>query len=255
MSVQIIVLCFFVFVAGFIDSIAGGGGLISMPAYFFIGLPTHQALGTNKFSATCGTTLATIKFSLSKAIHWKVAIISGIASFITSLIATKLALMLDGKILHLIIVIILPFVAFFVLFKKDFGENQTSGSPEADFRFYSLAFFIGLIIGFYDGLIGPGTGTFAIIAYSTLMKYDLVTSSGNAKVLNLASNYASTIAYFVGGKILFGIGIPAAICGIAGNYLGSSFAIKKGNRFIKIFMLIAIVLLFAKMAWDLFASL
>ncbi|MEL3908933.1 MAG: TSUP family transporter [Treponemataceae bacterium] len=252
---KIVVLCFFVFVAGFIDSIAGGGGLISLPAYFFIELPTHQALGTNKFSATCGTTFATIKFSLGKAIHWKVAIISGIASFITSLIATKLALMIDEKILHFIILIILPFVAFFVLLKKDFGENKNIEKPNEDFKFYSLAFFIGLIIGFYDGLIGPATGTFAIIAYSTLMKYDLVTSSGNAKVLNLASNYASMTTFFSSGKIVFNIGIPAAICGIAGNYLGSAFAVKKGNRFIKIFMLIAIILLFAKMAWDLFASL
>ena len=111
-----------------------------------------------------------------------------------------------------------------------------------------------MFIGFYDGLIGPGTGIFAIIAYSALMKYNLVSASGNAKVLNLASNYASVIAFFISGKIVFTIGIPAAICGIAGNYLGSSLAIKKGNSFIKIIMLAVIVLLFIKMILDMFTA-
>lgn len=253
MDLSIIILCVFIFFAGFVDSIAGGGGLISLPAYFFIGMPTLNALATNKFSAACGTTFATIKFYKSKALHWQVATISAIASFIFSYLGSLIAMKINEELLRLIIILVLPLVAIFLLFKKDFGITKQSIDKKLTAKQYGLAFFIGAIIGFYDGLLGPGTGTFAILAYSGLMHYDLLTSSGNAKLLNLASNYASMIAFLINGKILFDIAIPAAIAGIAGNYLGSSIAIKKGNSFVKIIILIVIALLFSKMIWD-FAS-
>ena len=250
MSFQLIIVCALIFLAGFIDAIAGGGGLISLPAYFFAGLPTHNALATNKFSAACGTTVATLTFFQKKAMHLNIAFVSALTSFATSYLGSKLALHIDEQVLKIIIIILLPVVALFLFFKKDFGNITPAEQSLSDAKAYRLAAIIGLLIGFYDGLFGPGTGTFAIIAYSSLMKDDLVTASGNAKVLNLASNYASLIAYFFSGKIIFSLGIPAAVCGIAGNWLGSSLAIKKGNRLIKVTMLVVLVLLFAKIIFD-----
>ena len=116
MLIKILIVCVFVFFAGFVDSVAGGGGLISTPAYFFIGLHTHNALATNKFSAACGTSLAVIKFSQNKALHWKIALISALASFIFSFIASKIALMINEDVLKLVFIIILPLVGIFLFF-------------------------------------------------------------------------------------------------------------------------------------------
>lgn len=254
MVLKIVIVCVFVFLAGFIDSIAGGGGLISLPAYFFIGLPIHNVLATNKFSAAMGTTFSTIRFYQNKALDWKVGLVSAFASFFASYFAAKIVLLIDETILKVIFAVSLPALGVFLLLKKDFGKKNFETDRVYNFKTYFLAFLIGLLIGFYDGVIGPCTGTFAIIAYSSLMKYDLVTSSGNAKILNLASNYASVAAFLPANKIVFKIGIPAAICGIIGNLLGSSVAIKKGNSFVKIIILLVLVLLFGKLVYDLVSA-
>ena len=178
--------------AGFVDSAAGGGGLISLPAYLFAGLPPHYTYATNKFSAACGTTFATASF--------------------------------------------LP------------DENRDDGT--IDLKKTLLALGIGLGIGLYDGIFGPGTGTFAIIAFTSLMRFDLRTANGNAKVLNLASNYASLFTYLSSGLVVFTVGIPCAISGIVGNIIGSHFALTKGAKFIRPMMLVVLVLLLGKLVTD-----
>ena len=250
---KIVLVCFFVFLAGFVDSVAGGGGLISLPAYLFVGLPAHNALATNKFSSGVGTTISTIRFLKNKALDVKMAIISAIGSFISAFLASKIALLINERMLKTMMISVLPFVAIIILIKRDFGsENLVHTINKKKLIF--LAFFIGILLGFYDGLIGPGTGTFAIMAYCMLMKYDLKVASGNAKLLNLASNYASLCVFLFSGKILFHVAIPAALCGLTGNYLGSGFAIKKGSKFIRPMMIVVIVLLFSDIFIDVFGS-
>lgn len=249
----LIFLWFFVFLAGFIDSAAGGGGLISLPAYLFVGLPPHMAIGCNKFSAACGTTLSAARFFKNGAVDWKVAAVSAVCSFLASFLGTKIALMINQETLKTALVIVLPIVAVLLLLKRDFGnENRSDTLPSK--KAFLLAACAGSVIGFYDGLIGPGTGTIAIIVFSAWMKYDLTTSSGNAKVLNLASNYASLIAVILGGKVIYSIAVPAAVFGIVGNYIGAGFAIKKGTAFIKPLMVAVIVLLFGKLFYDVFGA-
>jgi len=250
----LVFLWFFVFLAGFVDSAAGGGGLISLPAYLFVGLPPHTAIGCNKFSAACGTTLSAARFFKNGAVDWQVAVVSAVCSFISSYIGIRIALMINQETLKTVLVIVLPIVAVLLLFKRNFGtENQSAEIPKK--KAFILAACTGLLIGFYDGLIGPGTGTIAIIVFSAWMKYDLKTASGNAKVMNLASNYASLIAVITGNKVIYSIAIPAAVFGIIGNYIGAGFAIKKGTVFIKPLMICVIVLLFGKLFYDVFGSL
>ena len=247
-------LWFFVFLAGFVDSAAGGGGLISLPAYLFVGLPPHTAIGCNKFSAACGTTLSAARFFKNGAVDWQVAAVSAVCSSISSYIGIRIALMINQETLKTVLVIVLPIVAVLLLFKRNFGtENQSAEIPKK--KAFILAACTGLLIGFYDGLIGPGTGTIAIIVFSAWMKYDLKTASGNAKVMNLASNYATLIAVITGNKVVYSIAIPAAVFGIIGNYIGAGFAIKKGTAFIKPLMICVIVLLFGKLFYDVFGSL
>lgn len=247
-------VCFCVFLAGFVDSAAGGGGLISLPAYLFAGLPSHYAIGCNKFSAACGTTFSALRFFKSRALEWKTASVSAFFSFISSFCGMKLALKINQDNLKTMLIVFLPVIAVFLLLKKDFG-NEDSKEKITEKKAFILAAAAGLLIGFYDGLIGPGTGTIAIIAYTILMKFDLKTASGNSKILNLASNYASLIAVIMSGKVIYSVAVPAAICGIIGNYAGAGLALKKGAAFIRPLMIAVIILLFVKLFYDLFGKL
>ena len=248
-----IFLCFCVFLAGFVDSAAGGGGLISIPAYFFVGLPAHTAIGCNKFSAACGTTFSAFRFFKHGALEWRIALVSAAFSFIFSYLGMKIALGIDQVFLKKAMILILPAIAVILLLKRNFGnENKSNEIPQK--KAFALAALIGACVGFYDGLIGPGTGTIAIIAYSAWMKYDLKTASGNAKLLNLASNYASLTAVLLNNKVIFSIALPAAAFGIIGNFLGAGFALKKGAAFIRPLMITVIILLFAKLFYDVFGE-
>lgn len=250
---QIVFICVMIFFAGFVDSVAGGGGIISIPAYLAVGMPAHLAMGCNKVSACAGTTFAVARFFRHGALNARTALLSAASSFAGAAIGTRIALLIADQKLKLILLIVLPFVAVFLLIKREYGEEDHSASLSKGPAIL-LALLIGFLIGGYDGLFGPGTGTFAIIAYCTLMKYDLKTASGNAKVLNLASNLASAITFISAGSVLYAAAIPAAFCGIAGNYIGSGLAIKKGSRFIRPMMTVVIVLLLGKMAYDLYHS-
>ena len=213
--------------AGFVDSAAGGGGLISLPAYLFAGLPPHYTYATNKFSAACGTTFATANFFKNGAINVKVGVLAAIGSFAGSALGAHIVLLLSDEMLRTMMFIILPVAAVIILWQRNLpDENRDDGT--LDLKKILLALAIGLGIGLYDGVMGPGTGTFAIIAFTTLMGFDLRTANGNGKVLNLASNYASLFTYLMNGLVVFHIGIPCAISNILGNLLGSHFALKKG---------------------------
>lgn len=248
---HLIFVCIMVGLAGFVDASAGGGGIIALPAYLFTGMPVHFAYGCNKFSASCGTSLAVFRFWSAGSVTLRTALIAAASSFIGSAIATRIVLMIDGQILKAMLLFIIPFAAIVISLKRGFGENDLSSTLSSRATL-TLPIIIGFLIGGYDGLLGPGTGTFAIFAFSMLMKYDLKTASGNAKILNLASNYASLITFALAGTVLYRIAIPAAICNIIGNYIGSGCAITKGARFIRPMMTSVLIILLGKMFFDIF---
>ena len=247
---NLLIICPLVFAAGFVDAVAGGGGLISLPAYMMTGMPIHMAAGSNKFSASCGTIIAAGKYIKSGKIKWKIAIYSAIGAVIGSAIGTKLALYISEKYLKGLMLIALPLVALFIMTQKNLGE-QLEKKDLSLTKLISLSGIIGLIIGCYDGLIGPGTGTFMILGFSGLLGLDLVTSSGCAKVSNLASNLTSLALYFIEGKVIFTLAIPAAICSIIGAYMGARFAIKGGAKKVRYIIFVVIGLLFVKLLYDL----
>lgn len=244
-------LCFMVGLAGFVDASAGGGGLISLPAYMITGLPVHTLYAANKFSSACGTTFATANFFRKGAINLKVALIAAVFSFLGSSIGAKLVLLLSDTTLKTMVLIMLPLAAVIIFSqRKQPQENRFSTVPKK--KAYVLSALIGFLIGGYDGLVGPGTGTFAIIAFTSLLQFDLRTASGNSKVLNLASNYASLAVYLHAGQVPFALAIPCALCNICGALLGSHFALLKGAKFIRPMMMCVLVLLLGKLATDLF---
>lgn len=244
-----LLVCPLVFLAGFIDSIAGGGGLISLPAYYAAGLPPQLAQGTNKMSAFFGTAVATGKYARSGYIPWKPALVALAGSLLGSLLGARLFMGLDAKTIRISLLVILPVIAVVVLANK----NSLIPRQRVPQR-YSLAACaaIGFVIGVYDGLVGPGTGTFLQLLFVSLIGMAALNASGTARLVNLGSNLASLLVFIRGGLVIYALAIPAALFGMAGNYLGSKLAIKKGTPVIRALLVGVLLLLLAKMAYDVF---
>lgn len=249
-----LIVCPLVFLAGLVDAVAGGGGLIALPAYLVAGLPPHFASATNKCSSVFGTTVSTLRFLKQGKFHRRAAAVSAVTALIGSALGTRLNLFLSEKALHYVLIALLPIIAVFLLFHRDFGlESKVEAlSPK---KLTVLSGAIGLALGAYDGFFGPGAGTFIILAFTALCGFDLVTASGNAKVVNLCSNIAAFVTFAFAGKILWVLGLPAACCSIAGHYVGSSLALKDGAKIIRPMFFVVIVLLLVRIVWDLVTGL
>lgn len=244
---MLLILCPFTFLAGFVDSVAGGGGLISLPAYYLAGLPPHLAAGTNKLSAGLGTVAASGRFIAGGKVSWRVALLSALGALPGSWLGTTVQLHIPADMVRVMILCVIPAVAFVVLDKRASLERSVTlqGWQEA-----TISLAIGLAIGFYDGLVGPGTGTFLIIMFTLLLGLNTVQASGTAKLVNLASNMAALVTYTMAGQVMYRLGIPAAACAIAGNLLGAGMTIRRGTGFIRKMLLVVLALLLAKMLWD-----
>lgn len=248
---MIAIICPLVFLAGLVDSIAGGGGLISLPSYMLIGLPVHFAYGTNKFTSSIGTFFSAGRFIKNRKINYRAALSSVCGALVGSFFGARAALALDDKYLQYCLIIMLPVIAVFVLTRRGFGEN-TKAVNMSNRKMVVLSILSGLLVGAYDGFFGPGTGTFLILIYTTILGFNLTVASGNAKIVNLSSNLAALATFFAGGTVLIAVGAPAALFGIMGNWIGSGLAVKKGARVIKPVFLGVIGLLFLKISLDLF---
>lgn len=238
------IVCPMVFLASFVDAVAGGGGLISLPAYLLAGVPMHNAIATNKLSSASGTILSTWRLCKNGYVDWGLALPGGIMAVAGSVIGARLALLASDKILQLVLILILPIVAFYVLRKKELDtQKRPILSRKMQFLVVAIASFL---IGGYDGFYGPGTGTFLLLIYTGLAKMDSRKASGNMKVANLSSNVAALTVFLMNGKILIPLGLAASIFSIGGHYLGSGMVMKSGSKIIRPVILAVIGLLFIK---------
>ncbi len=249
METTTIIVCFFVFLAGLIDSVAGGGGLISLPAYIASGLPPHMALGTNKFSSSFGTFTATMRFAMNGKLNYFTALFSIIFAFIGSYIGASLALMVDENAIRYLLIVAVPIVAIFTLMNKNMDAPKKKDYTKLQTILLSAT--IGLFLGMYDGFFGPGMGMFLILANVNILGLNAVTAGGNAKLVNLSSNLAAVLRFILDGSVMYSVGIPAAICGILGNYIGSGLAIKNGSKIMKPVMIVVMILLLGQVVLDL----
>lgn len=246
------IVCPLVFLGGLIDAVAGGGGLITLPAYLLAGLPAHMASGTNKCGNAFGTFLSTGRFLKRGDVHLPSAIAGAAGALVGAWAGARLNLIMPEQMLYYIMLAVVPVMAVFLLLKRDFGTEDRSGEL-ARLELMAMALGIGLVIGGYDGFFGPGAGTFLMLAYTGLCRFDLLTASGNTKLANSASNLASLVTFALAGKVLWGVGVPAALCGIAGNYVGSSIALKGGAKVIRPMFFVVLALLLARLIYGLVA--
>lgn len=251
MTAQMVVIVVIgVFLAGLMDGIAGGGGLISVPAYFLAGLPAHLTLGTNKFSSCIGTAVSAGRFIRGGYVKWKLAIPSVVLAIVGAHFGTRLQLTVDERYLKWVLLFVLPVVALVVLRQRQFPEEPGQIEPKKQ---AAIVLGASLIIGTYDGFYGPGTGTFLLLVFCHLGKMDVRTAAGNVKVVNLASNASALVTSLLSGKVFLALGLIAAAASIAGHYLGSGLAIKDGSKIVRPMVLVVLGILAVKVIWELVA--
>ena len=249
MTVQMVAIVIVgVFLASFVDGVAGGGGIISVPTYLIAGLPAHLALGTNKLSSCIGTSVSAGRFIKGGFVDWKLGVPSILLALAGAHLGTRLQLALDERYLKWLLLVVLPIVAVVVLRQRTFPEER-GDMPEG--RRAAIVLTASLIVGAYDGFYGPGTGTFLILIYCNLGKMDLRTASGNVKLVNLASNIGALVTSFLSGKVFIVLGLIGAVASIAGHYIGSGMAIKNGAKIVKPVILVVLALLAVKVISEL----
>lgn len=224
-------LCFAGFLAAFIDSMAGGGGIISVPAFIMAGLPPHMVLGTNKFSATMGSFTSSISYFKSGNCNLKILKLLAPFTLIGSVLGVKTVLLIDESFLQPLVLVLILIIGVYTFFSKSIGEeNNFQGLNKKNIPL-AIAFAFGL--GFYDGFFGPGTGSFYIFALIKILKLDFLKASANSRVLNFVSNISALVIFALSGNISYAVGVPVCIAMIIGAKIGTKLAIKKGAKVIK----------------------
>lgn len=217
-------LCCFALLAGFVDAVVGGGGLIQIPALFLFLPPAEAAqtvavLGTNKLSSICGTGMAVAQYSLRVPLNWRALLPAALVAFAGSFLGARVVSLMQPAVLRPLILVLLVAVAVYTFVREDFGHRHAPRFTADRERF--LGVLTGAVIGFYDGFFGPGTGSFLMFAFIGWFGFDFLTASASAKVINFATNL-SAVAYFAAtDHLLYRYGLPMAACNVVGSVLGA----------------------------------
>ncbi len=244
----LIALTIIAFSAGYIDAVAGGGGMLNLPALLFAGVPPVSALAVNKITGIAGTTLAVIKFSLEKRIHWRTVFYVAIPCLFASYIGGRMALNASATVLAWAILLCIPIALFIVLSDK---SSQDESQPEVSASKTILAI---TPLGFYDGILGPGTGTYMAIAVRRFLKFDFLSATATIKPLNLLTNIGAGIAFLIAGKVIWSIAVPMLLASSAGGWLGSHSAVKGGDKFIRRVLIFVLILMLLANAYKMLFS-
>jgi uncharacterized membrane protein YfcA len=246
----LVLLCAAAFVAGFVDAIAGGGGLIQLPAclILFPAAPVIGLIGTNKMASFFGTSAAVGRFARSVKLDWHIVGPAAAVAFGFSMLGSHCAAALNPNVLRPVIFGLLIMAAIYVYVVKDLGLEHRPAHTRARGRW------LGVLVGAGLGFFGPGTGSFLILIFASYFGFEFLVASGSAKVINWATNCASVIYFVATGHILYRLALPMGACNIAGAVVGSHLAILKGSRFVRVFFLLMVIALIAKLGHDIFAG-
>jgi uncharacterized protein len=248
----IFTLCAFALLAGFIDSIVGGGGLIQLPGLLITlpDKPIAMLFGTNKTASIFGTSAAVIQFGRRVSFHLPMLVATGIAALVCSYYGATLVSKIGNTNLKPFILALLVAVFIYTIFKKDLGNLPTKQLSTAQLCIRGAL--AGGIIGFYDGFFGPGAGSFYVLAFISVLGFDFLQASAHAKVANWLTNAAAMAVFIPQGNIIWGYALPMAAFNLLGGILGARMAIAKGNGFVRYIFLLVIFLTILRYAWDVF---
>ena len=246
-------LCLAAFVAGFFDSIVGGGGLIQLPAVLLClpGLPIPTAFGTNKTAAIFGNSVAMWQYSRLVKLRWDSLLPSTLTAFAAAYLGAwtvRAFSHVRPDLLQGLVLLLLVVVAVHTFCKRELGELHHPRWARHHERWAGML--VGLGLGFYDGFFGPGTGTFLLFAFVSLFRFDFLHASAHAKFVNFATNLSPVLYFAWHGDVLWKYSIPMGLCNLTGAFVGSHLAIRKGNRFIRGLFLLILIGLIGRLLWD-----
>lgn len=248
----LVLLCIAAFVAGFVDAIVGGGGLIQTPIGLILmpNLPVATVIGSLKIPSFSGTLFAAIQYLKKIEMNWKLLIVMMVLAVPSAFAGSALLTAVSNDFMKPLLLVVLSLLVVYTYAKKNFGQHTDKSHSAKQQLIYAVL--ISFFIGFYDGFIGPGTGSFLVMAFITLLGFDFLQASANAKMVNLATNFGSIVLFIIKGKIIWMVAIPMAVCNAFGGFIGAKLAISKGNKFIRIFFLIVVVGTLIRFAYDVF---
>lgn len=251
-TVAIISLIMLSFVAGFIDAVVGGGGLIQIPA-LLISLPKTPLptiFGTNKIAALAGTSISALQYSKRVKFNYKLLFSISICAGLASFLGAKVVSFINVNTLKPVILVVLILIAVYTFLKKDLGAVPTKNlSFDKQLIYGSL---IGIIVGFYDGFFGPGTGSFFVLGFVVILGFEFVQASAYSKVINCMTNISALIVFIKQGNYILELAIIMSVCNITGNVIGTRLALKKGNTFVRTIFLLIVTLMIFRYGYDLF---
>lgn len=240
---QYLIICPLAGLAAFVDAVAGGGGLISLPAYLIAGLPVQYAIATNKMSACMGATMAAGKYAKNGYIPWKTALPCVVFAMAGSSLGAKIALMISDYYFKRLILVILPLTAVYIL------KDKSMASPKEPLPYWQTAAIgcaVAFVIGIYDGFYGPGTGVFLILLLTAVARINLTNANGLSKAINWTTNVSALTVFILNGRVLIGLGLTAGMFSLLGGYLGAKTFEKKGVQSVRPIMLVVLVIFFIK---------
>ena len=252
--VALLVICLFAFIAGFIDAVVGGGGLIQIPA-LLINLPKTPLptlFGTNKIAALSGTSIAAFHYSRRIKFNFRLLITIALFAGIASFLGARTIQYIDVNTLKPAVLFVLIAIAVYTFVKKDLGSMQTKVLSFNKQLIYGS--FIGLVVGFYDGFFGPGTGSFFVLGFVVILGFEFVQASAYSKVINCMTNGAALLVFIKDGNYLLELAILMAISNIVGNIVGTKLALNKGNRFVRVIFLGIVSIMIVRYAYDIFVK-
>jgi len=247
-SLQIALLCVAALTAGVVDAIAGGGGLVTVPALLATGLPPHLVLGTNKGQSVFGAFASLVRYSRAGLVTGRLAAITFPLGLVGSLCGASLVLLMRPEVLKPVVLFLLVVVAGFLAFRRGPPSGERPEPPQK--RMLALGAVIALVIGTYDGFFGPGTGTFLIIAFSGLLGHNLTRASANAKVVNFATNLAAVSLFASRGVVLWYVALPMAAAQFTGAWMGAHLAVRGGDKLVRKVVLLVVAALVIKLGRD-----
>ena len=248
----ILYIIIFSFIGGFIDAVVGGGGLIQMPALLvnLPNVPLPTLFGTNKIAALAGTSIAATQYAKQIKFNVKLLFIVSFFAAIASYTGAKAVSYIEVKTLKPVVLIILILIAVYTFFKKDLGAVESKVlTPK---KLYLLGSLIGVIIGFYDGFFGPGTGSFLVLGFVVVLGFNFLQASAYAKIINCITNIAALVVFIKNGNYILNIAIFMALANILGSLIGTKMALKNGNQFVRTIFLFIVLIMILRYSYDVF---
>ncbi len=248
---QVLLLCVFAFLAGGLDAIVGGGGLVQLPALLVV-LPTQPVvalLGTNKLASIVGTTSAAVHYSRTVTVDWRQAVEMALAAFVGSALGALLATRADSSLLRPVVLVALVVVLAYTLRRPALGGVEALRLTRPAQR--TVAVGGGAVIGLYDGFVGPGTGSFLVFLLVGAVGLSFLHASATSKVVNASTNLAALLLFAAGGHVLWGLGAAMALSNLAGSQVGARLAVRRGSAWVRRVFVVVVGALVVKLAFDL----